>query len=336
MTGAGTQGERFVVIGSNSFSGRDFIDLVLVEAGTRVWGVSRSVEPHPVFRARSGDAEGRYRFHRLDLNRDLGRIVELIDEIRPDIVVNFAAQSEVAPSWDVPAQYYRTNALAVVELAEALRRRPFLRRYVHISSAEVYGTCGGRVREDAPLRPSTPYAASKASADLFLLTLARQHGFPVVLIRATNVYGARQQLHKIVPRAVIYPRLGRKVELHAGGAAVKSYIHIRDVSRGELLACRRGHPGEIYHLSPDEGIRIRDLVREICRRRGVAFAAAAHDVAERPGQDAAYLLDSAKAREAFGWRPVVSLEEGLTEVFDWVDSNWDAIRTLPMEYVHAE
>ncbi len=333
--GSGLREERFVVIGSNSFSGSDFIDLVLSESHTRVWGVSRSPEPHPVFLPYRRHGPDRFRFHRLDLNADLDRIMSLIDEVRPDYVVNFAAQSEVAPSWDVPLQYYRTNVVAIVALAESLRRRPSLHRYVHISTAEVYGTCAGRVREDAPLNPSTPYAASKAAADLFLLTLARQYRFPAVLIRATNVYGARQQLHKIIPRTVVYPRLDRKIELHAGGAAVKSYIHIRDVSRGELLACRAGAGGEVYHLSPESGIRIRDLVRRICELRGVPFDTVSREAPERPGQDAAYLLDASKARAAFGWRPSVPLEEGLSQVFDWVDSNWDVIRTLPLEYAYV-
>src|SRR4029077_17048135 len=132
----------------------------------------------------------------------------------------------------------------------------WLKRYVHISSPEVYGTCEGTVKEDAPLNPSTPYAASKASGDLFLWTLVKNFNFPLVMIRATNVYGAHQQLFKIIPRTAIYLKLGKTIELHGGGTAVKSYIHVRDVSQGELLAMEHGRKGEIYHFSPDCGVAV--------------------------------------------------------------------------------
>src|SRR5581483_11247187 len=105
-----------------------------------------------------------------------------------------------------------------------LRKQTYLGRYLHVSSPEVYGTCEGTVTESAPMNPSTPYAASKASADLLLETFRKQFRFPLLTVRGTNVYGARQQLFKIIPRTVIYLKSGRRIELHGGGKAVKSYI----------------------------------------------------------------------------------------------------------------
>ena len=121
------------------------------------------------------------------------------------------------------------------------------------------------------MNPSTPYAASKAAADLLLATFHRQFGFPLVTVRATNVYGARQQLFKIIPRSAIYVKLDKTIPLHGGGVAVKSYIHVRDVSRGELAILERGEVGRIYHLSPVRGIVIRDVVRTIADRLGERF-----------------------------------------------------------------
>jgi len=327
--------KKVCVIGSNSFSGGDFIDLLL-ESGYEVAGVSRSEEKSGVFLPYKRHGTERFRFHRLDLNRDKDGLFCLLSEFRPDYVVNFAAQSEVAPSWADPGQWFRTNAVAVADLGDFLRKQSWLKKYVHISSPEVYGTCVGTVKEDAPLNPSTPYAASKAAGDLFLFTLVKNYGFPLVMIRATNVYGARQQLFKIIPRTVISIKSGRTVELHGGGKAVKSYIHIRDVSRGELNAMEAGRPGLIYHLSPDAGISVRDLVGKICARMGADFGAVTRATGERPGQDAAYVIDSGRARGEFGWKPEISLEEGLGEVVDWVEKEWEEIRRLPLEYVHKE
>jgi dTDP-glucose 4,6-dehydratase len=325
---------RVVVIGSNSFSGSDFVDLLLERGGFEVHGVSRSAEKGALFLPYKRFAAAPFTFHHLDLNRDLGGLRALLTEVRPEYVVNFAAQSEVAPSWENPGQWFQTNAVALTELVHFLSRCSWLRRYVHISSPEVYGTCSGVVREDAPLNPSTPYAASKAAGDLSIFTFHKQYGFPFVMIRATNVYGAHQQLFKIIPRAFIRVRRGEVIELHGGGRAVKSYIHIRDVSRGELAAMEQGRPGEIYHLSPDAGISVRDLVTKICALCGVPFERAVRDVAERPGQDAAYVIDSAKARAAFGWAPRVGLDEGLAGVRDWVERSWEEILREPHGYVH--
>jgi dTDP-glucose 4,6-dehydratase len=251
------------------------------------------------------------------------------------MIVNFAAQSEVAPSWEHPEHWFQTNTVALSLLVNHLRKQKYLQRYLHVSSPEAYGTCVGNVTEDSPLNPSTPYAASKAAADYLLKTYAKQFGFPLLTVRATNVYGARQQLFKIIPRSAIYVKLGRTIELHGGGRAVKSYIHIRDVSHGEKAILERGRVGELYHLSPDQGVEVRTVVRTICDRLGKRFEGATRTVDERPGQDAAYVIDSTKARTELGWKPAITLDEGLTDVVDWVNGNWTEIASQTLEYRHA-
>lgn len=326
---------KIAVIGSNSFSGSDFIDLLLEKGGYSVVGVSRSPEKSPLFLPYKRHKSPEFQFHQMDLNRDMDRIIGLLDSFEPDYVVNFAAQSEVAPSWENPSHWFRTNAVAITELAHALKDRKYLQRYVHISSPEVYGTCTGKVCEDAPLNPSTPYAASKAAGDLSLLTFVKNFKFPMVMIRSTNVYGAHQQLFKIIPRSVISVKMGKKIRLHGGGSAVKSYIHIRDISRGELAAMERGQLGRIYHLSPDQGIAVRDVIRRICSLMGRDFEASTVAVRERLGQDAAYVIDSSRAHGELGWRPEISLEEGLAGVVSWVESSYEQIQREPLEYVHC-
>lgn len=327
--------EKIVVLGANSFSGQDFIDLLLDETDAEIIGVSRSPERSALFlKYKTRNDLSRYRYYQFDLNRDLDRFLELLDEECPDSMVNFAAQSEVAPSWENPEQWFQTNTVVLAQMINHLRKKNYIRRYLHISSPEVYGNCTGAVLEDAHLNPSTPYAASKAAADMLTRTYFKQFGFPLITVRATNVYGARQQLFKIIPRSVIYLSLNKKIKLHGGGAAVKSYIHIRDISRGELTALKQGEIGQIYHLSPERGISIRDLVRRICEFGGKNFEDAAEIVDERPGQDAAYIIDSTLARKKFGWQPLVTLDQGLSEVIDWVNQYWDEIARHPLEYQH--
>ena len=330
-----TATRTILVLGANSFSGQDFVDLLLDDPRNGVVGVSRSPERTDLFlKYRTRDDLSRFQYFQLDMNRQMPELLQLLDTERPTHIVNFAAQSEVAPSWEHPEHWFQTNCVALARLVNHLRQQDYLERYVHISSPEVYGTCVGTVGEDHAVNPSTPYAASKAAADMLLSTYHKQFGFPVVTVRATNVYGARQQLFKIVPRSVIYIKLGRKIGLHGGGAAVKSYIHIRDISRGELAVLDRGTTGTIYHLSPDQGIAVRDVVHTIAERMGRQFEDVTTIEPERPGQDAAYVIDSSRARTELGWTPTVSREDGIGEVVDWIEHYWDDICNESLEYQH--
>ena len=327
--------DKILVLGSNSFSGASFVRYLL-ENGKEVVGVSRSPEPNAALLPYKWGNHAAFRFYQLDLNRDLDAIMDVIHDFQPGYVINFAAQSMVAESWQHPGDWFRTNVVANVELHDRLRRCDFLKKYIHVSTPEVYGSCQGSVREDAPCNPSTPYAVSRAACDMSLMSFFRAYRFPVVFTRAANVYGPGQQLYRIIPRAILFIRLGRKLPLHGGGASVRSFIHIRDVADGTWRVARDGRPGEIYHLSTPRLISIRELVERICQRMGVAFSDHVDVVGERLGKDAAYILDSTKARETLGWRDAVGLETGIDETIAWVDRNIDDLKNQPFDYVHKK
>jgi len=327
---------RIAVIGSNSFSAGDFIDLLLEDEGNDVIGISRSPEKSDVFlRYRRRTDRSNFKFHQLDLNLDMPAICNLIKAFEPEYIVNFAAQGEVQHSWDHPLDWFKTNTLAITELADFLKDCSFLKKYVHISTPEVYGTCHNST-EETPMQPSTPYAASKAAGDLSLFTFCINKNLPLVMVRGTNVYGPHQQLYRIIPRSFIYIKMGRTIELHGGGKAIKSFIHIRDVSRGELAILEHGKIGEVYHLSPEQGTPVREIVKIICEKVGVDFAQATNDVADRIGQDSIYVIDSSKARKEVGWKSEISLDQGLTEVHEWIEREWSTIENETLEYVHLK
>ncbi|MGV8108352.1 GDP-mannose 4,6-dehydratase [Methanospirillum sp.] len=327
---------KVAVIGSNSFSGSDFIDYLLEKPDVEIIGTSRSPEKSEIFLPYKSKQSSRFHFFQYDLNHDTEKILTLFDNFKPEYIVNFAAQSEVGPSWIHPDHWFETNVVSLARLVNGLKDKPYLRRYVHISSPEVYGTCEGVVTESAPLNPSTPYSASKAAADLLLSTYVKNFNFPLITIRSTNVYGAHQQLFKIIPKSVILIKKGEKIPLHGGGIAVKSYIHIRDISKGEYLAMTKGVVGEIYHLSPDHGYAVRDIVNMICNLMGVSFNDCVELVEERLGQDKAYVIDSSKIRNYTQWDPYISIETGLKGVIDWINRNWEVIKKMPIEYAHLE
>lgn len=324
---------RIVVIGSNCFTGSHVVDGLLDDPHNEVVGVSRSAEYEPLFLPYKRHDLTRFRFCRIDLAREFPRLVRLLDELRPAVVINVAALSEVALSFERPVEYFETNTLGVVRLCNYLRDVPWLERYVHVSSAEILGPCAGPMAEDAPFRPTTPYAASKAAADFYIDTARRQSGFPATIVRSTNVFGHHQQLWKIIPRTAIFLKQGRTIELHGGGRAIKSFVHVRDVVRGLLLATAHAEPAT-YHFSVTSEATVADVVRNACDAMGHDFGRATKMVDERPGQDARYWLDCTKAERELGWRPEVSLDEGIRETIAWVEKHWPTIQKLPHAYVH--
>jgi dTDP-glucose 4,6-dehydratase len=326
--------EKYLILGSNSFSGATMADHLAAE-GHDVLAASRSEEAHPAFLPYKWQARpGRVRFTRIDHNHDLAELKTLLARERPTHVVNFAAQSMVGESWLHPDHWMMTNVVSAVRLHELLRNYDGLVRYVHVTTPEVYGSTDGWVTEAAPFNPSTPYAVSRAAADMSLRTYFANYKFPVVFTRAANVYGPGQQLYRIVPRTIVAAVGGEKLRLDGGGKSVRVFIHMSDVADATVRIGRDGRLGDAYHISGDELISIRTLVETILKQLGKRFDDCVEVAPERPGKDTAYMLDTSKLRNELGWRDTVSLEKGIEDVIRWADRFKGELAKLPSKYVH--
>ncbi|MBT3924225.1 MAG: NAD-dependent epimerase/dehydratase family protein [Nitrospina sp.] len=326
--------EKYFIIGSNSFSGASFVDFLLKQ-GHSVMGASRSDELHRAFLPyRWNGKDTGFRFYKYDLNKNLEEIVSLVKNEKPSFVVNFAAQGMVAQSWEYPDHWFMTNVVSTIRLHDRLRHFDFLNKYVHVTTPEVYGSTDGFIKEDIPFNPSTPYAVSRAAADMSLKTFFDAYKFPVVFTRAANVYGPGQQLYRIIPRTILSILTGKKLQLHGGGHSKRSFIHFRDVASATHKIATQGTPGETYHISTNEIVTVRELVEKICLKLDADFDNCVEVVGERLGKDAAYMLDSSKIRQSLGWKDEVSLDEGLEDCIEWVQSNLGDLRDMHWDYVH--
>ena len=326
--------DKFLVLGSNSFSGATFCDYLAAQ-GCDVIATSRSDEPHEAFLPyRWNKRAGTVRFQRIDINQDLDALDALMQVERPNIVVNFAAQSMVGESWLYPDHWMMTNVVSTVRLHERLRRLDFLDRYVHVTTPEVYGSTEGWVREDTRFNPSTPYAVSRAAGDMSLKTYFEMHKFPVLFTRAANVYGPGQQLYRIIPRTILAAMTGQKLKLDGGGKSVRVFIHMTDVSAATLAIARKGTLGATYHISGYELTSIRALVETILARLNKRFEDCVEIGPERPGKDSAYMLDSSRLRTELGWQDKISLAEGIDDTVRWAERFSDVLDKLPSKYLH--
>ena len=327
---------KFLVIGSNSFSGSQFIKYLL-EKGNKVIGVSRSEEINSVYLPyKWGIINGEFKFYTIDINNQLPDLLNILNEFKPEYIVNFAAQGMVAQSWETPQDWYQTNVVGQVKLHDQLRKLSFIKKYVHVTTPEAYGSTDGWIKENFNFAPSTPYAVSRAACDLHLMSFYKAYNFPVVFTRAANVYGPGQQLYRIIPRTMLSARLGKKMKLQGGGLSIRSFIHMDDVSAATLNIALTGFPGESYHISTNETISIRGLVEKICDLTNTNFTDLVEVSEDRLGKDQAYLLDSSKLRNNFSWQDKINIEQGLKNTLFWIDSNLDNLRLLPADYIHKK
>jgi dTDP-glucose 4,6-dehydratase len=223
-----------------------------------------------------------------------------------------------------------------VKLHDQLRKLKFIKKYVHVTTPEAYGSTDGWIKESFNFAPSTPYAVSRAACDLHLMSFFKAYNFPVVFTRAANVYGPGQQLYRIIPRTMLYARLGKKMKLHGGGLSTRSFIHMDDVSAATFKIALDGIAGDSYHISTNETITIRGLVEKICELTNANFSELVEVSEDRLGKDQAYLLDSTKLRENFKWQDNINLEHGLIDTLSWVDKNIEILKSLPADYIHKQ
>ncbi len=328
----------FFVIGSNSFSGSNFVNFAL-KKGYEVYGVSRSSQINTSFLpykwSKNPELLKHFQFFKIDINKDLKKLVELLDDKKPEFIVNFAAQGMVAQSWLNPTHWYKTNVLSQVAFHDELRKRKYIKKYVHVTTPEVYGsTDGGWIKESINFSPSTPYAVSRASCDLHLLSFYKAYDFPVIFTRAANVYGPGQQLYRIIPRTLLSCLTGKTLHLHGGGKSVRSFIHIEDVVRATFELTFNAKAGSTWHLSTEKAISIYDLVKKICEITNANFDEIVQLENERLGKDQSYLLDSNAIRSKFNWKDEIDINDGLRDTLDWVEKNLSNFLNIPWEYQH--
>jgi dTDP-glucose 4,6-dehydratase len=286
-----------------------------------------------------------YSFEQADI-RDRPALDRVFAMHAPDAVMHLAAESHVDRSIDGPDDFIQTNITGTFNLLEAARAhwtragRPAGFRFHHISTDEVFGSLGetGKFTEDTPYAPNSPYSASKAASDHLVRAWHETYGLPVVMTNCSNNYGPFHFPEKLIPVVILNALHGRPIPVYGQGLNVRDWLYVEDHADALLMVLERGRVGRSYNIGGENEARNIDLVRTICALMDeMRPAGAPHDrlitfVADRPGHDLRYAIDPARLRAELGWRPSVTLEEGLRRTVRWYLDNeawWRPLLSRP-------
>lgn len=319
---------RWMVTGGLGFIGSAFVRQVLRErsdvAITVLDAMTYAANPSNVAEV-AGDP--RYRFVKGDIADPVA--VDLAVGEGVDAIVNFAAETHVDRSILEPEAFIRTDVMGTHVLLEAVRRHA-IGRFVQVSTDEVYGhVADGASTEDDPIRPRSPYAASKAGGDLQVLAYYTTYNTPVLITRGSNTYGPYQYPEKLIPLFVTNLLDGATVPVYGDGLQVRDWLHADDHARGIAHVLEHGTPGEVYNIGGGNGRTNLEITQRLLDLTGRTFEESVRHVEDRAGHDRRYALDCAKA-QALGWSPRVGFEEGLAETVAWYrehDAWWRPIKS---------
>ncbi len=262
----------------------------------------------------------RYRFVRGNIC-DAEKVDQTVAEFAPDAVVHFAAESHVDRSILSPKPVIDTNLIGTCNLLEAVRTQG-IERFVQISTDEVYGSIDPPAQADEayPLQPSSPYSASKAAADLLVLSYFTTYRLPVMVTRASNNYGPYQFPEKLIPLMISNALEDRSLPIYGDGLQVRDWLHVEDHCRATNAVLEKGRPGEIYNIGGSRALPNLEVVRKILSATGKPEALMQR-VEDRPGHDRRYAITSEKLISETGWEPQVEFENGLAQTIEWYKTN---------------
>lgn len=278
----------------------------------------------------------RYAFEQADI-RDRAAVDRILAQHRPDAIMHLAAESHVDRSIDGPAAFVETNVIGTFTMLEAARAywiaqgRPDSFRFHHISTDEVFGSLGetGQFTETTPYDPRSPYSASKAGSDHLVRAWAETYGLPVLLTNCSNNYGPYHFPEKLVPVVILKALSGQPIPVYGDGGNIRDWLYVEDHADALLLVLHKGQVNRSYNIGGENEATNIDLVRTICAHmddlhpEGAPHADLITFVTDRPGHDRRYAIDPTRIRGELGWRPSVTVEEGLRRTVEWYLANRD-------------
>ena len=319
--------QRFIVTGGLGFIGSNLIKLLLSK-NFKVLNIDKANYASNTYNVKDFAKNKRYSFIKTDINNQK-KILEIFKKFKPHGIFNLAAETHVDRSIDGPKDFFYSNTLGVFNLLEAFKK--FYKKYnhtklIHISTDEVYGDIlKGRCTETWPYKPSSPYAASKASSDHIVFSYFRTFNLPVMVTNCSNNYGPRQHPEKLIPKLIYNILNGLDLPIYGKGKNSREWIYVQDHCEALLKVFQKGKFGEFYNIGSDYNLNNLQISKKLINIAGKILDKKKNIkikfVKDRPGHDFRYALNSNKIKSKLKWMPKYNFERGIIETFNWYVKN---------------
>ncbi len=318
--------EKILILGINSFSGSTFARFIQ-DKNYKVFGLyhKRKNKKYTLY------SDKKIKLKKID-NLETNKLIKYFEKIKPDIVIDFASICMVNESWKYKNYYNKVNFLSKVNFVKYLCNKNYLKKYIYISTPEVFGSRKNIYENSNKYNPSTPYASSKLKAEKLFLNFYRKEKFPIIICRFSNFYGPGQPIYRLIPKVCIMLDLGKKFPLHGSGDSERNFIYSNDFCNGIYSAIKKGGIGSTYHFSGKETVSIRQIVSKICKKKGKKFSSFVKISADRIKKDKIYSLSTKMTQKKLNWKCKVNLDSGLNNTIKFYKKNFRHLKYENIEY----
>jgi dTDP-glucose 4,6-dehydratase len=310
--------KKIFIIGSNSFSGSSLVNSLLNKKIYKIYGCYNSKKKDFYLPYMSNKYKKNFKDFKINFLIDSQKLNNLIFKLKPQIIIDFASICNVQESWFNPKNYFDINCRSRLNLIQASKKFNFLKKYIYISTPEIFGSSNKTIDEyEANFNPTTPYAISKLSTELTFKAYYRFFKFPVCIARFSNFYGPGQSLKRLIPKAINSIDKKVKFPLDGKGNSIRDFIFTDDFCEGINLIIKKGKVGNNYHFSSNKFYKVKDIIKMICQLKGISYKNFIEFKKDRIGKDKSYKLSCNKTIRELKWKPQYKLKKGIKMVIDY-------------------
>ena len=325
--------KKILILGSSSFSGASFVDFLLNKKKYLVFGTYRRRKIKQYLPYAYNKNLKLFKEFQVDFLKKPKTIVKIISSVKPDYIVDFASICMVNESWKNSEIYFKTNVLYKAEIFKYLSSVKFLKKYIYISTPEVFGSSKNFINENNfTYNPSTPYATSKLSAEMLLKNYFNFYKLPIIISRFSNFYGPGQPIYRLIPKIISCIDAKSKFPIEGNGQSKRNFIFSYDFCSGIYKTIIRGRIGKTYHFSGDKFYKVLDVIKIVCDLKSINLNKLIKKTPGRIGQDLVYKLGSFESRKTLKWKPIYSLKNGLKKVIMYHKTNFINISKKDLIY----
>ena len=307
--------KRILILGSSSFSGSSTINYLLTKNKYQIIGTYRKKKSDRYLPYKFNIKSNNFKEYKVDFLKNPSSLINLIKKLKPEVIIDFASICMVNESWKNSNIYFQINVLSKIKMIEYLSSTKFLKKYIYISTPEIFGSSKKYIEEKSQtFAPQTPYATSKLSFEILLKNFQKNFSFPLIISRFSNFYGPGQPLYRLIPKLIFCIDNNKKFTLQGDGGSMRNFIFSYDFCTGINKVIDKGRIGKTYHFSGRKFYSVNDIIKNVCDLKSYDKKKLIKKTKSRVGQDFIYKLCSKMTMKELRWKPIYSLKKGLQEI----------------------